>query len=323
MTQRGNKKASNFQILKLYKNHKNVWKVAKILGMCGQSVHERLVKLKKNNPTKKYLPNEVEEIKNLYKNGFCRGDGKFDKLCENLRRPKTNICRFARQLGLSNKKRKVDLSYSAANGKKVSAHLKIHGHPKGMLGKTHSQEYKEICKNRQIEWFKNASGKQKMVRIRKALQTRIKKYGTLATTHENIAVTWKQGWREIGGSRIYFRSRWEANYGRYLQWKKERGEIKSWEHEPQTFWFHKIKRGSVTYLPDFKITNIDESHYWVEVKGWYDQRSKTKIKRFKKYYPEEKLILVDAKWFKENSKNMPFVIPDWENMGPTKTIPKK
>jgi hypothetical protein len=122
----------------------------------------------------------------------------------------------------------------------------------------------------------------------------------------------KQGWREFGGRRIFFRSQWEANYGKYLEWQKERGMIKEWEHEPLTFWFEGIKRGCVTYLPDFKVTNNDGTHEWMEVKGHMDAKSKTKINRFRKFFPQEKLRLIDAKWYKANRQKLSLIIPGWE-----------
>lgn len=109
--------------------------------------------------------------------------------------------------------------------------------------------------------------------------------------------TSKQGWRQIGQKRAYFRSEWEARYARYLETLKSTGAILEWLHEPQTFWFEKIKRGTRSYLPDFKVIQPDGSHYWVEVKGYFDAKSLTKIKRFHKYYPEEKLIVVSKEWF--------------------------
>src|SRR5579863_1380605 len=107
-----------------------------------------------------------------------------------------------------------------------------------------------------------------------------------------------QEWRKVGGRDIYFRSGWEWKYAIYLQWQKENGHIKNWAYEPKTFWFEEIKRGVRSYLPDFWVQPIQkEGHpienqgYYVEVKGHYDARSLTKIKRFRKYYPQEKLIL--------------------------------
>ena len=122
----------------------------------------------------------------------------------------------------------------------------------------------------------------------------------------------KQGWRTIGGRTIYFRSMWEANFALYLQLQKDRGMISDWLHEPKTFWFDGIKRGCVTYLPDFKVINLDGSHEWIEVKGFMDAKSKTKINRFRKYFPEESLRIVGAAWYKANGAKLSIVIPEWE-----------
>ena len=36
-----------------------------------------------------------------------------------------------------------------------------------------------------------------------------------------------QAWHEIGGTRRFYRSIWEANYAYYLQWLKVNGQIQS------------------------------------------------------------------------------------------------
>lgn len=115
----------------------------------------------------------------------------------------------------------------------------------------------------------------------------------------------RQGWREISGRRLYFRSGWEVRIALYVEHLKKTQQIKEWEYEPKTFWFEAIKRGTRSYLPDFKITRPDGSHYWLEVKGYFDSKSLTKIKRFRKYYPEETLIILDEKWFKKNRDRLP------------------
>lgn len=124
--------------------------------------------------------------------------------------------------------------------------------------------------------------------------------------------SWKAGWRDFGGIRKYYRSRWEANYARYLQWLKEHGQIASWEHEPTTFWFAGIKRGCVSYLPDFRVIEMSGSVAYHEVKGWMDDRSKTKIKRMAKYHPTVKLIVIEAKAYKEIERKMAAIITGWE-----------
>jgi hypothetical protein len=74
-------------------------------------------------------------------------------------------------------------------------------------------------------------------------------------------------------------------------------------HEPKTFWFDGVKRGCVTYLPDFQVFKLDGTHEWLEVKGYMDSKSKTKISRFRKFFPNEKLSILDSKWYKLIVKN--------------------
>lgn len=88
--------------------------------------------------------------------------------------------------------------------------------------------------------------------------------------------------------------------------------IVEWQHEPKTFWFEGIRRGCVSYLPDFKITYNDGSNEWVEVKGYMDAKSRTKIKRFRKYFPEESLRVVDATWYKANAPKLSLIVDGWE-----------
>lgn len=120
------------------------------------------------------------------------------------------------------------------------------------------------------------------------------------------------GWREIGGVKKYFRSKYEANFARYLEWLKEMNHIQGWEFEPKTFWFLEIKRGVRSYLPDFKVTLNDGSHTWVEIKGYMDPKSVTKLKRFRKYYAEEVINVHDKEWFTKNGPRLKGVIKDWE-----------
>lgn len=115
----------------------------------------------------------------------------------------------------------------------------------------------------------------------------------------------KRGDYDINGVSIYFRSMWEANYALYLNYLIKKKEIKSWSFEPETFWFEKIRRGVRSYTPDFKVINNDNSVVFHEVKGWMDAKSKTKIKRMAKYYPEIKLIIVDGKSYRDIIKKIP------------------
>ena len=107
--------------------------------------------------------------------------------------------------------------------------------------------------------------------------------------------------KDLGNT--YFRSAWEANYARYLNFAK----IK-WEYEPKTFWFDGIKRGSRSYTPDFYLPEEDR---YVEIKGWMDKKSRTKLKRMAKYYPDVDIELIDSTRYRAIAK-WKKVIPGWE-----------
>ena len=115
----------------------------------------------------------------------------------------------------------------------------------------------------------------------------------------------KQFWARIGNKeQIYFRSSWEYYYAIFLEKLREENKILDWKHEPKCFWFNEIKRGVRSYLPDFCVLHLNNQEEWVEVKGYYDSKSQTKMKRMAKYYPEIKIRLVGAEWFKKNLKSV-------------------
>jgi hypothetical protein len=113
----------------------------------------------------------------------------------------------------------------------------------------------------------------------------------------------KQFWAIIGNKEpIFFRSSWEYYYAIFLEKLKQERKIIEWKHEPKCFWFEGIKRGVVSYLPDFCILHNNNTEEWSEVKGYFDSKSQTKMKRMAKYYPQVKIRLVGAEWFKVNLK---------------------
>lgn len=110
----------------------------------------------------------------------------------------------------------------------------------------------------------------------------------------------------------YFRSRWEANYARYLNWLVSAGQIHSWEYEPDTFEFP-VKRGNRLYTPDFKVFNNDGSHEYHEVKGWMDRSSVTKLKRMTIHHKHVKVVLIDSSYYRALAKQISGSIPGWES----------
>jgi len=119
----------------------------------------------------------------------------------------------------------------------------------------------------------------------------------------------KGGYREDIG--IYMRSAWEHNYALYLNWLKEKEKIQSWEYEAKAFAFP-IKRGAIDYKPDFKVTYPDGHVEWHEVKGYLTKKGQTQLKRMAKYYPGEKVVLIDATVYADLRRIFKNVLPGWE-----------
>jgi len=122
----------------------------------------------------------------------------------------------------------------------------------------------------------------------------------------------KSGWYNISDRRMFFRSRWEANYALYLNLLIDQKQISKWEYEPDVFVFEKIKFGTRSYRPDFKIFNPDGTIEYHEVKGYMDAKSKTKIKRMAKYYPEVKLIIIDKDTYREIRRKLGKILKFYE-----------
>ncbi len=120
----------------------------------------------------------------------------------------------------------------------------------------------------------------------------------------------KSGVREDLGN-MAFRSAWEANYARYLNLLLDNRQILAWEYEPKRFYFP-IRRGTISYLPDFMITLNSADIEWHEVKGYMDQKSRTRLKRFAKYYPDEKLVLIDKSVYTDIAAAWASKIDGWE-----------
>lgn len=139
-----------------------------------------------------------------------------------------------------------------------------------------------------------------------------------------MAKTWTQGKMRQAYSRgkqgkrpdldnRYFRSSWEANYARYLNFLVKQKNIHKWDYEVDTFFFDEIKRGTRSYMPDFKIWETESSEpYYIEVKGWMDDKSRTKLNRMAKYFPCIKIVLIQKKEYMEIQRKLKNLIPFWE-----------
>lgn len=303
------KKVPDSVLIELYNRLGNVWKVAdevKVMG--GQSIHERLTNLGVQVKMNYFTDDDLFYLKEHYNDYLLKGD--LQKLADKMGRTKEFICRQAKKLGFTDNARPKTIYENFVSPKGIP---KWDGkeHPRGMKGKEHSQKTKDRLSitSTAAQAKINEDEDRRAAISKKQIMTK-KERGNMVS--ERQKVTWRGGWREIGGKRKYFRSRWEANYARYLEFLKVNKQIKEWEHEPDVFWFEGIKRGCVSFLPDFRITENSGVNVYHEVKGWMDDRSKTKIRRMALYHPSVSLTIIDATWYKKNNRNLTQIIYGWE-----------
>lgn len=115
---------------------------------------------------------------------------------------------------------------------------------------------------------------------------------------------------DLGG--LFFRSAWEANYARYLNALITIGQVESWRHEPRVFVFPS-KRGARSYRPDFEVVTTGGVVEYHEVKGYDYPRGKSCRRKMKRYYPKEKVVLVDKKEYEPIARAFRRVLPQWES----------
>lgn len=222
------------------------------------------------------------------------------------------ICDKAKQIGLTDAQGARQAAAKLAGRKRAGSTMWADKpHPRGFAGKRHGASAKETSRLASTQFWGSLTPEQREEQVNATMKAAIAKNGRIGPVTPNRQTTWKAGWREIADRRHYFRSRWEANYARYLQWLKERGDILEWEYEPETFWFEGIKRGVRSYLPDFRVHELNGSKPIHEVKGWMDARSKTTLKRMAKYHPDQTIILIREKDYKALSR-FSALVEGWE-----------
>jgi len=100
----------------------------------------------------------------------------------------------------------------------------------------------------------------------------------------------------------YFRSRWEANFARILNYWKV-----PWEYEKTRF-----DLGDCTYCPDFKVFDPEAGNYFVEIMGFFDETHKRKFKLFTEKYPQERLQIIHKEEYNDLKKEFSNKIENWE-----------
>lgn len=226
-------------------------------------------------------------------------------------RSPANISREARQLGLTRQGRPQPLAVREAQSQRCIARLAA-GYPmpsmKGLRHSAAARAKQSAAARRNVEL-----GIHPLQRPR-SQATRAKHAESMhrrLIAHSSVFSRGKVGKRaDLDGQ--FFRSRWEANYARLLVFLQSAGMIRRWLYEPTTFWFTNIKRGVRSYTPDFMVERPDGTNFYIEIKGWLDPKSKTKLARLARYYPHVQLTLVDAAAYKLFAKAWARTLVGWE-----------
>lgn len=258
----------------------------------------------------KYNP-LTEEEKHIIKSYYLDHPEEInlDFLSQKINRPKTSISRYAKKEGLTKSDRPLT---EAAKEKDRNSHLEFtkteryktelyskqcelltyyakHQHPQGMLGKHHSPEVCKRISDFQLQRSSQMTKKEKHDIAMRGVQTK-KKNGTLNSTTSNAYSRTKGGKRKDLNNK-YFRSAWEANIARVLNYLNI-----EWKYEIKRFVFDNVESEICSYQPDFYLPKLDK---WIEVKGWMDKKSQLRLQYFKEQFPEEyrKLILIDESFY--------------------------
>lgn len=301
------KKVSDAEILRAYRETGSVWKAGDILGISGQTVSRRMRGIKAVVNKRWLTDDHRAEIRAHYE---AAGDGPVEltEIAFRMGRTRNVIARAAGEMGLTDIKRPKNEALKAGNRKPK---WQDKPHPRGALGLKHSDETKASISNSLKDSWTRSRGTGKgwdSPEFRQAMSN-VRAGKPLSHNGHHRS---KKGRREDLGN-VFFRSTWEANYARYLNLLIKMGIVEKWDFEPETFWFLAIKRGVRSYLPDFRVFyKGDPKPVYVEIKGYFDAKSKTKLSRMAKYHPSVKIELVDSKAYAALRQKWKSAIPNWE-----------
>lgn len=114
----------------------------------------------------------------------------------------------------------------------------------------------------------------------------------------------------------FFRSRWEANYARYLRHIKA-----TYAYEPERFTIALPDGTTHGYTPDFLVNG---THY-VEIKGWMrPERRQAEVIRAAQHQLPKPLMLLSKDSYDQLTRQYGKVIEGWEHLGdPNPELPKR
>ena len=301
-------------IIEAYDKYGSVWKAGEELGVDGRAISLRLKEVGHNTRAAQYFSDaEKEKISSLYKNSdFETFD--LEKIARELGRSKIAVCRIAGVLGLTIQGRSTKKVVAAGRAGGIGKWSK-RPHPRGALGMVHTNETIEAVSRAAKRMWSTHKTFEIGLMSPEARDKRSKMMSERAVNRpaRSAYSRCKAGYRDDLGE-IYFRSSWEANYARYLNLLQRMRIVEKWEYEPKTFWFDGVRRGTMSYRPDFCVTYRNEKvSEYVEIKGWVLPKDRTKWKRMAQYHPDIKLVVVGKKQYRNIERKWSSALPGWEH----------
>lgn len=291
-------KVTNEQVTESYNRLGSLWKVGNELGICGQSVWERLKKLGITDKDK-WTNEQLSILREAYSVGGNEPLN-INELSAKLNRTKSNVCRKARELGLVTSRKRDKPEYAKqlySDCKKLQ--LQKYGWKHG---------YRELrqcqCCGRMMELPHSHPNKT----CSRSCAAKLRMRGEHIFSRCNFG-------RRIDLNNQFFRSTYEANYARYLNYVIANSLLRiiSWQYEPDTFKFPKATDTPKQYTPDFKVFYENYHCQYHEVKGWDYPKGIKAREKFSKYFPKLKLILIGEDFFANAVKDgLSKLIPNWE-----------
>lgn len=295
------KKVDDKTLIETYKRLGSVWLTAKAVGLCGQSVHERLTKL--NVIQKMNVFTKDDELYLLEHYNEYASTNRLQELADEMGRTKQFICRKAKSLGLTNKtNRFITDEHKNIVSRSIKKHIAECGHPKGMKGKHHSKEFSERMSERVKSEWKDGNSKFNSMEFRQSRSDNMHKMRiegaikSVSPFNKNIQV-------KYNGKDYCFKSSWEYEVASRLQTLKEDSNIKAWDYECKHFVFNDVSFGMRSYCPDFEVTRNDGSIFYIEVKGWKRNDAMKRISMFKERYKDVELIIIDKDEYRKLSED--------------------
>lgn len=303
--------AMQIALAKAYASLGNVHKAATEVGVSHSVAHRCLTRMGLMRHVNVLTAQEREAVVAYYRDTPA-AEFNSRKFAAYIGRSEISVSRAARAAGLTRMGRSKPTEVVEAMAARQVEHLAAHGHPRGFMGRSHTPGARAVIAAKSaLSWERQrltGTGNMSEASLQR-LSDRMSKLMSERPAETNYSRVAHGRRHDLG--EIYFRSSWEANYARYLNWLMARGEIDGWAYEPETFWFEKIRRGVRSYKPDFRIEEKGRS-YFVEVKGWMDDKSKTKLKRMAKYHPAVEVRVVGQKQYAALARSVASLIPNWE-----------